>query len=155
MANSIIRQIHPKILIHEETDMYNHSTERLSGFAYKHQWISTAAYYKAMNRDFESGLELDDWFLSEQEFMKMLITHYLNICSEDGGLTLIGLQRFAKSLGIENAENFLHKDELIHIIQIITNNDPCFNSHLYNDCDLNQPCLWRAECKKLIAHHTS
>jgi hypothetical protein len=113
------------------------------------------AYYKSTSRNFESGLELNDWLVAEQEFVKMLIKRYLNICSEDGGLTLIGLQRFALSLGIENAETFIQKDELIHIIQIITNNDPCFNSHLYNDCNLKEPCLWRAECKKLIAHHTS
>ena len=65
-----------------------------------------------MSRNFESGLELNDWLVAEQEFVKMLIKRYLNICSEDGGLTLIGLQRFSLSLGIENAETFIHKDEL-------------------------------------------
>jgi hypothetical protein len=118
-----------------------------------HKWIFEAAYYKAMSRNFEPGAALNDWLLAEQEFMKMLISDYLNICSEDGGLTFIGLQRFAKSLGIENAENFTLEDELIHAIQIIMHQDPCFNSRLYNHCNISEPCLWRAECKKLIAYH--
>ena len=143
----------PQNLSSGKIDLNERTTERLSDCAYRHQWISVVAYYKAMNRNFESGFELEDWLIAEQEFMKTMVTRYLTVCSEDGGLTLIGLQRFAKSLGIENSETFLHKDELIHAIQIITHNDPCFDSHLYNNCNVSEPCSWRAECKKLTARH--
>jgi|GEM_PF-984318 Protein of unknown function (DUF2934) len=129
------------------------STERQSDCAYRQQWISEAAYYKAKNRNFEPGFEEYDWQLSEQEFMKTMVTHFLNICSEDGGITLIGLQRLAKLLGIENSETFSHKDELIHVIQLLTHNDACFDNYLYKDCKRSDPCLWRAECKKLTAQY--
>jgi len=137
----------------EKININEHASKRLSDCAYRQQWISEAAYYKAKNRNFEPGFEVDDWHIAEQDFMQTMIARYLNVCSEDGGITLIGLQRLAKSLGLENADTIIHKDDLIHEIQIITNNDACFDNYLYKNCNRSDPCLWRAECKKLTAQY--
>jgi len=131
--------------------MKERSTGRPSDCAYKYQWISEAAYYKALNRNFESGLELYDWLLAEHDFLNMLITRYLIISAEDGGMSIKGLRRLAKSVGVENTDTFTQKDELIRAIQLIMHHQPCFNSHLSDHCHPSEPCLWRAECQKMIA----
>ena len=131
--------------------MKDRSSERPSDCAFRYHWISEAAYYKAMSRGFESGKELDDWFFAEHEFFNMLIARYLIISTEDGGMSIKGLRRLAKSVGVESPDIFTKKDELIRAIQIITHHTPCFNNQLSTHCHANEPCLWRAECNKMIA----
>jgi hypothetical protein len=46
-----------------------------------------------------------------------------------------------------NSANITEVLDLIHAIQISTKTDPCFNL----DCNQSESCLWKAECKKLIA----
>ena len=132
--------------------MKERSSERPSDCAFQLHWISEAAYYKALNRRFESGQDVDDWLFAEHDYFNMLITRYLTISSEDGGMSIKGLRRLAKSIGVENSETYTQKDELIRAIQIIMHQEPCFNSHLSNHCDINETCLWRAECQKMVAH---
>ncbi len=132
--------------------MKDRSSKRPLDYTFQHQWVSEAAYYKALNRNFESGLELDDWLFAEHDFYNMLITRYLIISTEDGGMSIKGLRRLAKSIGVKNTETFNQKEDLIHAIQSIMHHENCFNTHLSNACNLNEPCLWRAECKKMIAH---
>lgn len=127
------------------------SAERPSDCAFQLHWISEAAYYKALNRGFESGQEIDDWLFAEHDFFNMLITRYLTISNEDGGMSIKGLRRLAKSIGVESSETYTQKDELIRAIQIIRHHEPCFNNHLSNHCHPNEFCLWRAECNKMIA----
>jgi len=131
--------------------MKDRSSKRPLDCTFQHQWVSEAAYYKALNRNFESGLELDDWLFAEHDFFNMLITRYLIISTEDGGMSIKGLRRLAKSIGIESSETYTQKDELIRAIQIIMRHEPCFNNHLSNHCHPNEFCLWRAECNKMIA----
>ena len=131
--------------------MKDRSIERPSDCAYQNQWISEAAYYKALNRNFESGFELDDWLFAEHDFLNMLIARYLIISDEDGGLSIKGLRRLAKSVGVQSPEIFTNNNELIRAIEIIMHHEPCFKSHLSSHCNHNEPCLWRSECKKMIA----
>lgn len=121
--------------------------------AFRLQWISQAAYYKAESRNFKPRMELDDWLFAENEFVKMLIMRYQVISYEDGGMTTKGLQRLAKSLGVKHSEVITQVDELIHAIQKITNNTPCFNVELETQCSVAEHCLWKEECKtnKIIA----
>jgi len=116
----------------------------------RHRWISEAAYYKAEARSFASGRELDDWLTAENEYVKMEIALYLSMAEEDGGMTIQGLQKLAKSIGVENPENIKMKIELIHSIQKATLDRPCFRSVSSMDCH-GEDCQWRVECKQLIA----
>jgi len=38
----------------------------------KKRWISDAAYYKALGRGFNQGLENKDWLEAEQQFEKLM-----------------------------------------------------------------------------------
>jgi hypothetical protein len=96
-------------------------------------------------------MELDDWLIAENDFVKMQIMRYQVIIQEDGGMSVLGLQRLAKSLGVENPEMITIPVELIHAIQTITHCDPCFNFKPEAHCDSSETCLWKAACKKLIA----
>lgn len=44
------------------------SFSRLSDMAYRHQWVSEAAYYIAQKRDFFPGFDLQNWLQAEKEF---------------------------------------------------------------------------------------
>ena len=101
---------------------------RLADCAFRLQWISQAAYYKAESRNFKPGMELEDWLFAENEFVKMLIMRYQVISYEDGGMTTKGLQRLAESLGVKHSEIITQVDELIHAIQKITNNIQLFDN---------------------------
>ncbi|MDD5267289.1 MAG: DUF2934 domain-containing protein [Methylococcales bacterium] len=96
-------------------------------------------------------MELDDWLIAESGFVKMQIMRYQVIIQEDGGMTIKGLQRLAKLLGVENPEMISLAVELIHSIQKITHCDPCFNFKPEAHCNTGESCLWRAECKKMTA----
>ncbi|WP_340121918.1 DUF2934 domain-containing protein [Methylobacter svalbardensis] len=62
----------------------------------RHQWISEAAYYKALARKFESGKELADWLEAELDYSNMLIALYISILEEDGAMTIFSLQQLGK-----------------------------------------------------------
>ena len=128
--------------------MEKRSKTRPSNSDFRHQWVSQAAYYKAEIRNFLPSMELNDWLFAENEFAKMLITRYHVISDEDGGMTLKGLQRLAKSLEVENSESIIQIDELVQVIQKATNNAPCFNYDLNIHCSKTEHCLWREECVK-------
>lgn len=133
--------------------MKKRSGTRPSDAKFRHHWISIAAYYKAESRLFKPGMELEDWLFAENEFVKMLIMRYQLITLEDGGVTLEGLQRLAKSLEIEGAAEMTLAVELIHAIQEASDNTPCFSFESKILCNKSENCLWRQECKnnKMIA----
>ena len=131
--------------------MENRLISRSSDCEFRHQWIAQAAYFKAESRSFVSGLELEDWLFAENEFVIMLIMRFQVISSEDGGMSIRGLQRLAKSLGVINAETMTLVVDFIHAIQEVTHNTPCFSSDPENHCNVTEPCLWKCECKKMIA----
>ncbi len=116
----------------------------------RHQWISESAYFKAEARFFAAGHELDDWLDAEKEYFEMLITSYLSVCREDGGLSKINLQQLAKSIGVKNPENISQINEMVRAIQKATQKRPCFQSDQSESCQ-DIDCKWRNECKKLIA----
>jgi hypothetical protein len=116
----------------------------------RHQWISVAAYYKAEARNFSPGKELDDWLAAENVYVMMQIALYLAKSDEDKVMTVHGLQQLAKSIGVENPENINLKIELIQSIQHATDHRPCFRSDPGMICHEND-CIWRSECRKLIA----
>ena len=128
--------------------MKKRSNTRPTDTAFRHHWISVAAYYKAESRRFEPGMELDDWIFAENEFVKMLITRYQIITLEDGGVTVLGLQRLAKSLKIEDAEEITQAVDLVHAIQKASNNATCFSFESEVHCNASENCLWKSECKK-------
>lgn len=128
--------------------MEKRSSTRLPDHAFRYQWISQAAYYKAESRNFLPGKELEEWVFAENEFAKMLITRYQVIASEDGGMTIKGLQRLAKSLGVKSLETIIQIDELVQTIQKASNHPPCFNDKHEIQCNVAEHCLWKKECIK-------
>jgi len=127
------------------------SESRLSDYNFRQHWISEAAYYIAEKRKFLPGMELDDWLLAENVFLKMLITRYLSQAHEDGGITVKGLQRLAKSVGVENVEELTQEEKLVHSIQKATDDNTCFNFEPRSHCFTSECCLWQAECKQMVA----
>jgi len=128
--------------------MKERSKTRLSDTEFRHQWILQAAYYKAESRGFKNGTALDDWLFAENEFVKMLVVRYQIIIQEDGGVTIKGLQRLAKSLGIKNTEEKTQAVELIRAIQKACDNTECFNIESNIHCNISENCLWKSQCKK-------
>jgi len=124
---------------------------RLSDCEFRHRWITEAGYYLAEHRQFAPGMELDDWLMAEHEFITMQVLRYQTIANEDGGVSIKGLQRLAQSLGVENPETMTLEAKLIRSIQKVTETKTCFNSAPTKHCDEVGSCLWKAECKKLIA----
>jgi hypothetical protein len=116
----------------------------------RHHWISVAAYYKAKARKLEPGKELNDWLEAEKDYSVMLVRLYLSASREDGGMTIVGLQQLAKSIGVQNPECISLKIELIQAIQNISQHRPCFRSETRMLCG-GVGCEWRAECRRLIA----
>ncbi|MDO8845640.1 MAG: DUF2934 domain-containing protein [Methylicorpusculum sp.] len=131
--------------------MDNRSAGRLSDVEFRHQWISEAAYFLSERRHFLPGRKLDDWLLAEKNFILMQITRYQAIAYEDGGISIQGLRLLAKSVGIEGLETMTLAEEIIQAIQKLLDIDPCFNSLPGNDCNEFESCLWKAECRKIIA----
>ncbi|TAK61827.1 DUF2934 domain-containing protein [Methylobacter sp.] len=126
--------------------MLSHAVKSLN----RHQWISEAAYYKALARKFEPGKELTDWLEAEIDYYNMLIDLYISILEEDGEMTVLGLQQLAQFIGIQNPEDILLKTELVGAIQSAAGHTPCFRSKISMLCE-EIKCKWRAECRKLIA----
>ena len=117
----------------------------------RHQWISVAAYYKAEDRGFTPGLELDDWLAAEKDYAEMLITLYLSRVEEDGVMTIVSLRQLAKAIGVQDSERLNLKVDLIRAIQDISRIRPCFQLDLNNICDEIAGCQWKNECRKMIA----
>jgi hypothetical protein len=116
----------------------------------RHQWISEAAYFKAEARAFKAGRELNDWLEAEKDYIEMLITDYLSVCKEDGGMTKVSLQQLAKAIGVESPEKITQTIELVRVIQKASQQSSCFQSNHSKSCE-NKDCIWKAECQKLIA----
>ena len=117
----------------------------------RHQWISVAAYYKAKDRGFTPGLELDDWLAAEKDYAEMLITLYLSRVEEDGVMTIVSLRQLAKAIGVQDSERLNLKVDLIRAIQDISRIRPCFQLDLNNICDEIAGCQWKNECRKMVA----
>jgi hypothetical protein len=47
----------------------------------------------------------------------MLVTAYLSLFEEDGGITKANLKQLAKVMGVENPENITQPTELVRVIQ--------------------------------------
>lgn len=116
----------------------------------RQQWISEAAYYKALDRGFESDHELSDWLAAEQDYSTMLIDVQLNVLEEDGNVTIMGLQEIAESLGVSNAKQMRSEPELIHAIQEASHQQPCFQAKGSAPCE-KQNCPWKSKCRRLVA----
>lgn len=115
------------------------------------KWISEAAYYLAEVRHFSPGMALNDWLTAESKFFDMQILRFRTISDEDGGMSIIGLQRLANSLCVKNAAQLTVIEDLIHAIQQATDNEHCFNVEPGIHCNETKPCAWKADCKKMIA----
>lgn len=117
----------------------------------RHQWISVAAYYKSELRKFLPGKELNDWLAAENEYRKFQIKSFLVRCNEDGGMSVLDLQRLAYTVGVTHPELINTKKELIRAIQNNTQHSPCFQPGNKMPCDYESDCEWQSECRKLIA----
>lgn len=128
---------------------------RLANTIDRHLWISEAAYFLAEARGFEPGKALEDWLEAEIDYSEMLITAYIASLKEDNEpITMLSLQQLAFLLGIDGADKFISKAELIRAIQNATKHRTCFRLEDHSLCkDLE--CRWKNECRKLIAvwHH--
>jgi len=127
------------------------SEMRLPDAEFRHKWISEAAYYLAESRSFAAGKALDDWLLAENKWVIMLISRYLDIAYEDGGLSVKGLQRLANTMGVADAETLTEVNELVRAIQISTDSEPCFKANPGNYCATADCCLWKSNCIKIMA----
>ncbi|MGR9014644.1 MAG: DUF2934 domain-containing protein [Gammaproteobacteria bacterium] len=126
--------------------MLNHVVKPVN----RHQWISEAAYYKALARKFEPSRELADWLEAEIDYSQMLIALYISILEEDGPMTTLTLQELATLIGIKDPEDMRSEMELVRTIQKATAHRPCFQSKTHKICE-ELECKWRAECQKLIS----
>ncbi len=126
--------------------MLNHAVKPLN----RHQWISEAAYYKALARQFDPGKELADWLEAEIDYYKLLIALYVSILEEDGPMTILSLQELAAFIGIKDPEDMLSDIELVRAIQNVTGHSSCFRSEINMTCE-EMGCKWRTECRKLIS----
>ena len=118
--------------------------------SYRLQWISVAAYFKAEARSFKQGKELDDWLEAENEYTEFQIQSFLLRCKEDGGMSITDLQALAYSFDVAHPESFSSEEGLIREIQSASHKRPCFQLRNTGLCE-DSECLWRTECRKLIA----
>lgn len=126
--------------------MLNHAVKSVN----RHQWISEAAYYKALARRFEPSKELADWLEAEIDYSQMLIALYISILEEDGPMTVLTLQELAAFIGIQDPKDMRSEIELVRAIQKATEHRPCFQSKTNKICK-EVKCKWRTECRKLIS----
>ncbi len=116
----------------------------------RHEWVSTAAYYKAEARGFEKGYELINWLEAEKEFAEYLIQQFWRECHEDGGMTLSELKNLAYSLAVERPDIYETIKGLIRAIQKASHRRSCFQTEYRHFCE-DETCQWRHECRKLVA----
>lgn len=88
-------------------------------------------------------MALNDWLTAESEFFDMQILRFRTIFDEDGGMSIIGLQRLANSLCVKNAAQPTVIEDLIHAIQRATDNEPCFNVEPGIHCNETVHAEWR------------
>lgn len=120
----------------------------------RQRWISDAAYYKAAARGFIPGYEISDWLDAEHEYKEMLVGSFLSKCNEDGDITITGLRRLAKEIGVPRPERIDSKIDLIRLIQTASNHRPCFKDLSDELCQEQAGCQWSSECQKLVAEWT-
>ncbi len=113
-------------------------------------WISEAAYYKALAREFKPGKALDDWLAAESAYFEMILACYISVREEDGPLTIVSLQELATLIGIDNPDRLISEVALIRAMQDATGHTPCFRSETRSLCE-RFTCTWRPECQKLIS----
>jgi hypothetical protein len=116
----------------------------------RQQWISVAAYFKAEQRGFRAGKELDDWLEAECEYIQFQVELFILLSKEDGGMTLVGLQQLAILVGVTQAGLIRSEKELIQLIQKASKARTCFQSEKLTVCEEHQ-CPWKEECQKLVA----
>ena len=116
----------------------------------RQQWVSDAAYYKALARGFEPNKEQDDWLAAEDDYLTMLVDLQLHVLEEDGTVSTMGLQQIAASLGVENSARIRSEFDLIHTIQETTHHRPCFRLEGKMFCE-EEGCLWQVKCRKIVA----
>lgn len=113
--------------------------------------MTVAAYFKAEKRGFQQGKELDDWLEAEIEYIEFQIQTFFVCCEEDGGMSILSLQKLASLLGISNSNSIRTEVELIREIQKVAQHRPCFRAAYQQPCeDPKSECPWRAECQKII-----
>jgi hypothetical protein len=117
----------------------------------RHQWVSDAAYYRAMARGFNPRHELDDWLAAELDYLTMLIDLQLHVLEEDGSITKMGLRQIAESLGVEHPELMHSELMLIRAIQEASHHYPCFRSASSESCKEMADCQWMEKCRKIVA----
>jgi hypothetical protein len=116
----------------------------------REQWISEAAYYKALAKNFQANQDIDNWLEAEQEYLTMLINLQINVLEEDGTISVMGLRQIAESLGIQNLQQMRLEFELIRAIQEASHHRGCFQSNDSKTCDETN-CHWKSKCKRLVA----
>lgn len=117
----------------------------------RQQWVSEAAYYKALANGFEPNKELDDWLAAERDYLTMLIDLQLHILEEDGTVSTMGLRQIAESLGVEHPELMRSELTLIRAIQEASHHYPCFRSTNSTFCKEAVDCQWSEKCRKIVA----
>lgn len=117
------------------------------------EWITKSASLKAETRGNFPGFEPDDCLDTDQGNIEQKIQAYLHVSREDGGLTLPGLRNLAESIGIPNPDKAETELELIRLIQQACHSEPCFRNSHDECCHPQSVCLWRGECRKLIAEY--
>ena len=128
-----------------------HSLKQQTDNNPRQQWISDAAYYKAVARGFAPGYEVSDWLEAERHYTEMLLNSFLSVCKEDGVMTILGLQQLAKAIGVQRPERVDTKVKLIRLIQTASRHRPCFRINPGEFCDHQTGCQWSDECQKLVA----
>lgn len=78
------------------------------------------------------------------------VSAHMHHFDEDGGMNRANLHRLARAIGIESPDQISTKTELIRAIQAASHQRPCFRSDQYMLCQ-DDDCIWKMECKKLIA----
>jgi hypothetical protein len=94
--------------------------------------------------------DLDDGSEDEIESFDDLIKSFLQRSKEDGGFTTITLRELAYLVGINNYKLINSDVDLVRAIQKAVKHRPCFRTENHNLCE-DSDCLWKAECKKIIA----
>lgn len=126
--------------------MLNHALKSVN----RHQWISEAAYYKALARKFELSEEVTNWLEAETDYYKMVVAVYISLLEEDGPMTMSGLQQLAEFIDIRNPKHIPSETELVGAIQSATGHSPCFRPEARMLCE-EMECQWRIECRKLVS----
>jgi hypothetical protein len=116
-----------------------------------HDDMSSLAVDSAEPTDYYMASEVsNDWIMLENSFAQAKIATYIAHATEDGSMTLTGLRQLAKSVGVTGMQQCVNAVELIHAIQLLTHRRNCSDTTANSSCH-QLSCLWRAECKKLVA----